>query len=594
MRTSIAVSIVWVLLAACATAGEGKDKLRPGELKLTTERVIVFKDGYCLFVKRAVGTPDADGEVFTEEVPDAAVLGSFWAVPSKGRLLSMTAGVVTSTEEQKKQASCRQMIHVLKANKGKQAVVLLDEKTVVRGTIKDVLLRESTAAAVALPARNPWRYASAYSSSMRSRSMRSSGFLTETRRAAAVSGSFFVLGTAEGDMLLSASAVRRITVKDMVTTTEEKTIVTKRAKRLTFRVTGTGPKCEMLITYFRPGIRWIPTYRVELGSPKATKKLARIALQAVIINEAEDLQGVPLDLVVGVPNFRFKSAVSPFVLESVMRNALNQAMPGLRGRGFSNALMTQRIAARPRTAAPLAGGSVRLPSELTAAARQDLFVYSLPKLKLKKGHRAAVPIFNASAPYRDVYTWDLQLRQTHARASTAASPLVLSANRVWHQIELTNNTKVPWTTGAVMIMQGRQPLAQELLTYTSPGDSVRVPVTVSVDTRGRFSGKETGRKLKALHWLGYNYARIDKEGTLTVTNRKKVAVDLELTCRLGGKAEEASGGGKITTGGFQAGDWQSYYGSSAVNRHSSVVWRLRLEPGKSAERTVKYHYFVRH
>ncbi len=593
MRTSIAVSIVWVLLAACAPAGEGrKGKRRPGELKLTTERVIVFKDGYCLFVKRALGTPDADGEVFTEEVPDSAVLGSFWAVPRKGRLLSMTAGVVTSTEEQRKKASCSQMIHVLEANKGKQAVVQLDGKTAVKGTIKDVLLRESAAVVPALPARNRWPYAGAYSSSLRP-----SGFLTETRRTAAVGGSFFVLGTAEGDLLLSAGAVRRLTVKDMVTTTEEKTVVTKRAKRLTFRLTGTGPKCELLITYFRPGIRWIPTYRVALGPPEAKKKLARIALQAVIINEAEDLEGVPLDLVVGVPNFRFKSAVSPFVLESVLRNALRQAVPGLMGRfrnDFSNALMTQRTAAGPRPAAPPAGGSVRLPRELTAAARQDLFVYNLPKLKLLKGHRAAVPIFDASAPYRDVYTWDLQLRQTHARGSGAASPLVLSKNRVWHQIELTNNTKVPWTTGAVMIMQGRQPLAQELLTYTSPGDSVRVPVTVSVDTRGRFSGKETGRKLKALRWLGYEYARIDKEGKLKVTNRKKAAVGMEITCRLGGEVDKASDGGKITIGGFQAGDWQGYYGATAVNRHSTVVWRLRLDPGKTFSPTVKYHYFVRH
>ncbi|EDN66539.1 hypothetical protein BGP_2831 [Beggiatoa sp. PS] len=40
---------------------------------------------------------------------------------------------------------------------------------------------------------------------------------------------------------------------------------------------------------------------------------------------------------------------------------------------------------------------------------QDLFVYHLPKLKLNKGQRAAVPIFTTSVPYRHLYTWDLHL-----------------------------------------------------------------------------------------------------------------------------------------------------------------------------------------
>jgi hypothetical protein len=52
------------------------------------------------FIKRGIATTDADGVAFTDEVPDAAVLGSFWAVPDEGRLVSMNAGwkVDESTE----------------------------------------------------------------------------------------------------------------------------------------------------------------------------------------------------------------------------------------------------------------------------------------------------------------------------------------------------------------------------------------------------------------------------------------------------------------------------------------------------------------
>ena len=36
-----------------------------------------------------------------------------------------------------------------------------------------------------------------------------------------------------------------------------------------------------------------------------------------------------------------------------------------------------------------------------------------------------------------------------------------------HEIELTNESDVPWAIGPALIVQGTQPLAQELLTYTS-------------------------------------------------------------------------------------------------------------------------------
>ncbi|MBT6209749.1 MAG: hypothetical protein HOI35_06995, partial [Woeseia sp.] len=61
---------------------------------------------------------------------------------------------------------------------------------------------------------------------------------------------------------------------------------------------------------------------------------------------------------------------------------------------------------------------VDLPPELSAGGGHDLFVYNLPALRLRKGERAAVPIFTSTAPYRDVHTWDLH----YTRADVATSP----------------------------------------------------------------------------------------------------------------------------------------------------------------------------
>ena len=107
-----------------------------------------------------------------------------------------------------------------------------------------------------------------------------------------------------------------------------------------------------------------------------------------------------------------------------------------------------------------------------------------------------------------------------------------------------------------MIMQGQQPLAQELLTYTPPKDEVRVPVTVSVDTRGTFDEKEIGRELKAVV-LGRlqlcPHRRRRPRCTCATTSRS--TIEVEITLRLGGKVTEASHDGKVVLGGFSAADW---------------------------------------
>ncbi len=84
---------------------------------------------------------------------------------------------------------------------------------------------------------------------------------------------------------------------------------------------GAEKKQAVSIMYFRPGIRWIPTYRVSLNDQK-DKKPATVSLQAELLNESEDLTDVPVDIVVGVPNFRFRGTPSPLVLEATLRKSV--------------------------------------------------------------------------------------------------------------------------------------------------------------------------------------------------------------------------------------------------------------------------------
>ena len=219
-----------------------------------------------------------------------------------------------------------------------------------------------------------------------------------------------------------------------------------------------------------------------------------------------------------------------------------------------------------------------------------------PRVTAVRPERATVPILRTEVAYRDIYTWDVEV--THAEnyaasSSKAPSPLVLSENKIWRQVELINDTDIPWTTGAAMLVDGFQPLAQELLTYTSPGGICRVPVTVSVDLKGRVEDQETKRELNALTWRRNNYARILGKTEIELANNKTEAVPVEVNLRFGGKSVEVSDEGTSTLESFRAEDWHNRQGD-AINNSCVVRWKSTIQPGECFKPTVDYEFYLRY
>jgi len=591
----------------------------PHRFELQSERVVVFKDGYCLIIKRGTATTDAAGMAFTEEVPDAAVLGSFWASATKGKIESMTAGWQDVEDTAKKDLTCTQTIDVVAANVGKSCEFLINQ-TRVKGEILQVLTMPTEQAIDDGLQRSLQLQRDPFSSSLLA------GSVPTIQRN---QGDQFVVRTETGDMLVSASSIQQLLIDDMNTTLERTLRKKSRQKRLRWQFDAPNQPVEIVLTYFRPGIRWIPAYRVDLQAAatpvdpvnpaanvqtKATKgqtsqpaaaSLATVSLQAELINEAEDLIDVPIDVVVGVPNFRFRDTPSPLVLEAKMRNALASAAPQLMGQQvsnqFSNSMYSQR-SSESRGGSGMMGregneAAIDMPAELSGENSQDLFVYHLQRLTLKKGERASLPILTTKVRYRDVYTWDIQLKHTETfspSGSTEQSPLVLSENKVWRQVELINDTRMPWTTGAAMFVEGSQPLAQELLTYTSPGSQCRIPVTVAVDLRGRVEDRETGRKAEKVLWRGHHYTRVDGKIDIELENNKQGAVPVEVRLRFGGKADSATADGTIRLNSFRNEDWDNYRGEPAVNNSSQVTWKATVASGECFRPEVNYHFYLRH
>ena len=582
------------------------DVVQKSRLKMKPDRVIVFKDGYCLVVKQAVATTDAEGNVFTDEVPDAAVLGSFWAVPENGTIKSTIAGWVDTESKTKREISCTSTIEIIKSNLGKECSFMVGEQR-VEGTLLKLLSTDDT---------------SKDDSAAPSDSHRPELFLTSVSVSAAqiptttfssVTGAYFLIRTQVGDKMIQTSVVSDLTIEDMNSSIEQTVTTKSRHKRLTMKFGEANTDIKLNLMYFRPDVRWIPTYRVNLtGQPLADRqkaadgkaserKKAELMMQGELLNEAEDFINVPFHVVVGVPNFRFRSVPSPMVLEGTMRNVLSQAAPSIMGNfnsPNSNAIYSQRASEfrSNRAAGDEARSDVVLPDELIGKGGNDLFVYELPPMTLKRGERAMVPILRTEAAYRDIYTWDIELMHSENYAATTAespSPLVLSETKIWRQVELINNTDIPWTTGAAMLTDGKQPLAQELLTYTSPGGICRVPVTVSVDLRGKAEDTEVNRVFNALKWRGYDYARIEGKIEVELANNKTESVPVEVRLRFGGKATKVSEDGKINLESFRMADWSDNRGNP-INNSSMIRWTAIVAPGECFKPIVDYEFLLQH
>src|SRR5207253_10250961 len=204
---------------------------------------------------------------------------------------------------------------------------------------------------------------------------------------------------------------------------------------------------------------------------------ADLSLQGELLNDMEDIDKAALELVVSVPNFRFKDTTSPLTLERVMRNALVAANPTFASRSneFSNSNYSRQAGAWRGN--PVDGTSTAsiAPELGGVGGEQDLFVYSLGQFSLKRGSRATVPLWQNTVPMRRSYTLDLKpLRsrsgsQVEMAADGNPSPLKIQRNKIWHQLELANNSNLPWTTGAALSMRQNLPLGQDLLTYTPAG-----------------------------------------------------------------------------------------------------------------------------
>ncbi|MGC4119678.1 MAG: hypothetical protein QM765_34925 [Myxococcales bacterium] len=538
-----------------------------GRLTGAVERVIVFKDGHALLVKRLEARASGEGSVHTSEVPEA-VLGAFWAQAEGREVQAMRAEWIESVTPKVEDGACLSTVELLRANAGKQ-VTLSTEKGEVQGKLLQVL--DAPAAPVRPPA----------------------GGEVATVEVTPRGGELVAVETSKGRQVLGVAQVRTVLGPDLTLACRRTEVTAKREKRLTLELgkAAAGQSVKLRLFYFVPGIRWIPTYRLQTQSGAS----AELALQGELLNEVEDLDRVAVDLVVGVPNFKFKDTVSPLSLERTLRNALVTAAPGLMGADnnrFFNAMFSQRAmesSARPLDESEASGGAMGLASELAAERTQDLFSYEAKGVRLPKGARTTVALWKTNVAQRHVYTLDLAVHRSRdgygyvdpeSSGSSGGSPQRLQKNQVWHQLELTNASPQPWTTGAALVMQGELPVGQDLLPYTPSGARSLLPLTVAVDLQSAHAEEVVERKPNAVSVDGRYYTLVRKKGSITLKSFRSERSPIVVTFDTGGKVEAE--GAKVVHG-----DWRPADGVEArVNGHANARWELDAGPEGVEDRDV--------
>lgn len=545
--------------------------------KMPVKEITIFKDGHALVLHEGKMPTDAAGNVLLDHLP-TPVIGTFWpySVDKNVKLVGVTAARRRVLVNQ----TALTLRDLLESNPG--AEVLVNEGTApYPATIIGFPTRTSEELTITMP--------------------------PQSAEPLPQKGNLILLKTAEGTKVVNVDRIQ-----DVKFLGKYKTTLANEEFRnlLTLKLDWTGGKPEKTadvgIMYLQKGVRWIPNYLVDLdGAGKATVKL-----QATLINEMTDLENVTANLVVGVPSFLFKDTIDPMALGQMIAQ-LTPFMGSDQqlGNNYSNSIMTQT--ARMTEMRP--PGADLGPDVAGGGQNEDLYLFTVRNVSLKKGQRMVLPVAQYSLEYKDIFTLDLPFApppelSSHVNdAQRAEMTRLLNAPKVQHKIRLTNKSNQPLTTAPALIVHKSRVLAQSIMTYTTAGGYTDLTVTAAVDIKAKKTEKEVNRTPNAANWNGQQYWRLDLSGTIHLCNLRDTAAELEINRYVLGNVGEADHDGKAEMVNVLEDDsfvpistdrhpqWWNGYNWPAWWQHFNgvgrIAWSIKLKPGESVDLKYAWHYY---
>jgi hypothetical protein len=330
--------------------------------------------------------------------------------------------------------------------------------------------------------------------------------------------------------------------------------------------------------YMRNKLGWVPEYFVILENDNK----ATISLRAKLINDAEDIKDADINFVAGVPNFKY-NITDPLASKEEFSKFMwsfgdndGDVKYDMFSNQSSGKYRVTNVEAAPDGTTMFAEGE----------ASEDFYYYTLKNITLNKGGRASYPILDGSVNMKHIYKGTLPANSAmYIPLRQAGGNTEDRVTAVYHSIELTNSTGQPWTSGSAFVVTDdggqTEPMAQDLMPYTSAGGKAEVQITSSPEIRVTDREEEKDRKEDAKELDKVSYDEITVEGVINVQNNKDEAVTLDINRTITG-ALVRSDLPWVTTKNVKV--------YNALNTQNQVTWNMTL---KSAEKkTITYRYKI--
>ena len=500
--------------------------------QFSTRRIAVFKNGTGFFVKN--GQVEAKGGKYTLPFTPDALFGTIWFNAGNDRIVS----VQTSDEKSVEIKDAASIYDMLKGNIGKRAKITFSGLDVAEGVIESV------------------------------------------------SPMLVTIKTKESWVSASPDNVKHITFleKPEITFSES-----TGKNRLMLQFSSAGSK-NVDLMYLQKGISWVPEYLIELLDDKN----AVFSLRAVLINDAEDLVNASVSFVVGVPNFKYSNIIAPLCSTESLTSFLS-SLTGYGPTGSTSRLdnfMSNANVAQSYSSYNYEQQATTIPSydfSTEGTGTEDLFFYDLKDITLKKGGRGSYEVLNVKLPFEHIYEVELDRNSDVYFYGKAAYDNTIK-NSVWHSIKFTNGSKIPFTTGAAMVVSRENnmisPVSQDMMKYVPVKGEGFLKITVSPDINVKDKEIETSRQPKVKKQGSQYYDLITVEGKIKVKNFRDKEVKLNIKREIFGELKTCDIAWKHVR------NVKNYYYSGSINPSNNVDWVINLKPGEENEITYTYTFYV--
>jgi hypothetical protein len=564
------MAICAICAAIVILAGTGASADDISDVDVNIERVALFKNGLGYFTSSAA-LPKGATSIRIKQLPIPSH-GTFWVGYPEDMKVS---ALFTCLEDVDETAPARSVIELLRCNPGRKVKISpsLDDMAEIEGTIVEITGgNEST------------EPPSPYLMGVR--------LPTSTQQYQSYQAtSLVIIKTESGNVALNAGSIVRVDFEDEDITTSVSNILKQPSIRMELDKAANGQKIGL--SYLARGITWSPSYLIDISdSEKAT-----LSAKAVVVNEAADLQDIHLDLVTGFPNIRFGEVNSPVAMSQDLAGFLRaltsgrsetsargnlmvgNAMTGQLRMGFSDYASSGPVSSSELTAA--------YPTAQEGTVSEDLFLYPVENITLKRGETALLPLFTAEVPYKHIYIWKIPdwLDENERYRRNVEKDEERLAEEVWHSCRLVNSMEMPWTTAAAEFVKDGQIAGQDICYYTPSGAETTIRLNKALNIVAEQTELELSRQRSAVRFHGYDHDLVKVKGELKLKNRLGKDVTVEVTKNLSGEVLETIP---------KAEDTPTAKGLRWVNPRHVLIWEIELKAGQEQMLSYTYQVYIRY